>query len=355
MTKDASPWGERATEFFYKLTPEKILGALEASLGVRCTGRSFAHNSLENRVYELEIELDGDRSLSTSSFERYKIVKFYRPSRWTKEQILEEHAFLNTLKNEDIPVVAPLPFQDGQTLHTLTESNIHYAVFPKVGGRAPEELTKEQVERIARLMARVHAVGAQMKPKHRIAINQVSYGLNNLSFLLSESLISPSCEAAYESAVRQICDMSAPWFETAASIQLHGDCHLGNILWGPNGPFLVDFDDSVIGPPIQDLWLLLPGRDRYAQEMLQQILSSYQMMREFDMSSIRLIEPLRALRMIHFSAWVGKRRQDPAFMRYFPDYGSERYWQIQLQDLREQIDAIQNQARIWQAGVQDYV
>lgn len=355
MENDASPWGERATEFFYKLTPEKILGALEASLGVRCTGRSFAHNSLENRVYELEIELDANNTLSRSAFERYKIVKFYRPSRWSKEQILEEHAFLQALQKEDIPVVAPLAFQDGRSLHTLAESNIHYAVFPKVGGRAPEELTTEQVERISRLMARVHSVGAQMKPRHRIAINQTSYGLNNLSFLLSESLISPSCEAAYESAVKQICDMAAPWFETVANIQLHGDCHLGNILWGEQGPFLVDFDDSVIGPPIQDLWLLLPGRDNYAQEMLRHILSSYQIMREFDMSSLRLIEPLRALRMIHFSAWVGKRRQDPAFMRYFPDYGSERYWQTQLQDLREQILAIQNQASIWQAGGQYYV
>jgi len=349
MNRSQSPWGQKETEFFYQLTPDRVLDAVERSLGVRCTGRSFAHNSLENRVYELEIEMaeESVRPRSRVSYENFRIVKFYRPGRWTKEQILEEHDFLLKLVENENPVVAPLQLQDGQTLNRLPELDIYYAVFPKVGGRSPQELTDEQIERVGRLLARMHNVGASIKPQHRVQINPETYGLNNLQYLLDHNILPENLRSNYQALVEQICHLTSPWFASAAAIQIHGDCHLGNLLWGDEGPFWVDFDDSVIGPPVQDLWLMVPGRDEYCRHILRRLIRSYELLREFDWSSLRLIEALRSLRLIHFSAWIAKRREDPAFIRSFPDFGTDHYWQVQLQDLRDQYDLLANDPQYW--------
>ena len=334
-----SVWGDANTRYFYELTPERILGAVETSTGLRCTGRALALNSMENRVYDIEIELD-DEDAPRNAPGRFLIAKFYRPGRWSQAQILDEHAFLHELQESEIPVVAPRPFLDGQTLHKLHDADLWYAVFPKIGGRSPDELNDEQLAQAGRLLARIHNVGASQPARHRLVLSPQTYGLANLRHLVDAKILPSNLVHAYSSVVERICELSEPWFQATTRHRLHGDCHLGNLL-GREQLFFVDFDDMVTGPSVQDLWLLIPGRDRYAQRQLQVMLEAYETMRAFDRSSLRLIEPLRALRFIHFSAWIGRRWQDPAFPRAFPHFGMPRYWEGQLHDLKEQLFLIE--------------
>ncbi len=336
--KQTSPWGDQPTQLFYGLTPEKILDALESALEVRCTGRAFAHNSMENRVYELEIDVDPEKC--SSPYDQQKIVKFYRPGRWSEEQILEEHSYLLALEEHEIPVVAPLHLTGGKTLLVHPHLKLFFAVFPKVGGRSPFELDNEQIDRVGRLLARMHNVGATMNCQSRVKISPQTYGHNNLSTLLQGEYIPSDLVEDYRRLVEQICEQIDPLFKSVEQIQIHGDCHLGNLLWNDQGPFWVDFDDSVLGPPIQDLWLMILGRDEFHREQLYRLIRSYEMMREFDWETLNLIEPLRALRMIHFSGWIAKRSEDPAFIRAFPEFGKRQYWQQQIHDLRDQSEVI---------------
>lgn len=330
-----SAWGDADTKFFYELTPDRILDAVEASTGKRCTGRAMALNSMENRVYEIEIELD-DKPVNPS--DRFVIAKFYRPGRWTRAQILEEHQFLFDLAEDEIPVVAPLKFLDDDTLHPFKDApSIQYSVFPKIGGRSPDELNDDQLQRAGRLLARLHNVGASRQADHRIALTPATYGLGNLRFMLDKGIIPPEIKAAYQTTVEAICALCDPWFADVPQMRIHGDCHLGNLIFGRDGLFFVDFDDMVRGPAVQDVWLMLPGRDEWAQGQLRTLLEAYETMRPFNHADLRLIEPLRALRFVHFAAWIGRRWQDPAFPRAFPHFGTARYWQEQLADLREQL------------------
>lgn len=321
-----------ATQFFFQLTPERVLEAVEA-LGVRCTGRVLALNSLENRVYEVELDLD--LPPNAGRWDAYRVVKFYRPGRWTREQINEEHAFLSECAAAEIPVVAPLRFPNGDTLSELPGVGILYAIFPKVGGRILDEMSESELRQIGRLLARLHNVGGTKRFQHRITLTPESYGYSNLSFLKENKLLPPSIEGHYIGIAERILKTSEPWFHDTATQRVHGDCHIGNILWHPQGCFIVDFDDSLEGPCVQDLWLLTPGRDEAAARYRERMLEGYEMMRTFDHSSLRLIEPLRALRMIHFTTWIAKRFEDPAFKQVFVDYGSERYWREQLIALQE--------------------
>ncbi len=331
-----STWGSSETQYFYQITPEKILDAVEAG-GLRCTGRCLPLNSMENRVYEVELELDEEPATPS---ERFRIAKFYRPGRWTQQQILEEHAFLKDLKDAEIPVVAPQPFSDGSTLHKLPDIDIWYTLFPKMGGRSPDELNDEQLLQIGRLLARMHNVGAAKEAPSRIQLNATTYGVENLKYLIDSKVIPVNVLPRYQKAVEDICKVSEPWFAAAEVQRIHGDCHLGNLLWGSAGLYWVDFDDMVRGPCIQDMWLLLPGRDAYAKRQLNVLLQGYEQMREFDDTTLRLMEPLRALRFVHFSAWISKRWEDPAFPRAFAHYGSPKYWEEQLADMEEQRDLI---------------
>jgi Ser/Thr protein kinase RdoA (MazF antagonist) len=305
----------------------------------------MALNSFENRVYDVELEPDessgesnGESNKGSDKFKsNRRIVKFYRPGRWTREQILEEHAFLADLNAEEIPAVAPATFPDGQTLHQTSGEAIFFALFPKVGGRAPDELSSEQLLRIGRLLARIHAVGASKQAEHRIRLDPQTYGLNNLEFLLSKKWLPIEYEGRYQKVVKKICALSQSGFDSAQYQRIHGDCHLGNLLWNDSGSFFLDFDDMVQGPPVQDLWLLVPGRDAEAVQQRNTLLEGYEQIRHFDRRTLKLIEPLRALRFVHYAAWIARRWEDPAFPAAFPQFGSHRYWSDEVEDLERQL------------------
>lgn len=331
-------WGGEETKYFYELTPERILDAVE-TFGFRCTGRCIALNSMENRVYEVEIEVDDESKLRSPS-ERFRIVKFYRPGRWSKAQILEEHQFLLDLAELEIPVVAPEVFDGKQTLFELPDCQILAAVFPKIGGRNPDELQDEQLPLVGRLLARLHNAGSIKQAPHRIRLHTETYGIQSLDYLLESETLPAHLEQTYIDLVEELCETVEPWFDEAEVQRIHGDCHLGNLLWGTYGPFWVDFDDMVRGPCVQDLWLIIPGRDEYAQRQLDILLEAYEQMRPFDYESLKLIEALRALRMIHFDGWIARRWSDPAFPKAFPEYGTDKYWNEQIRQLNEQCDLL---------------
>ncbi len=289
-------------------------------------------NSMENRVLEVEVEPDGPVD---SESERFRIAKFYRPQRWNREQIMEEHRFLQELQDADVPVVVPEADQNGETLFEIEEQEIFYCLYPKVGGRNPDELSRDQLQRMGRLLARLHHIGSQSSAPSRIRLTPDSYGLNSLDFLLDSESIPLDLEDDYIDVVEEICERSLPYFDNTSSQRVHGDCHYGNVLWSPSGPFFVDFDDMVTAPPVQDIWLLTPGRDEDSLAQREILLAAYEAMSSFDRTSLNLVEPLRALRFIHFSAWIAKRWSDPAFPRTFPEFNSTNYWNEQLHDLKE--------------------
>lgn len=334
-----SAWGDKATEYFFSLTPDKILNAVEKSLDVFCTGRIMALNSMENRVYEIEVELD---EAPKDPSDRFVIAKFYRPGRWTQEQILEEHQFLSDLANNEVPVISPLLFSDGSTLRRMEDAEIYFTVFPKQGGRSPDELPESDIGQIGRLLARMHNIGKLSVAQHRIKLTPQSYGLDNLRFLIDQKFLPEELRSVYQEQVESICTMTESWFASAEYQRIHGDCHLGNLLHGRTGYFWIDFDDMVMGPCVQDMWLLVGGRDEFSHAQRSELVRNYEVMKSFDQSTLRLIEPLRALRMVHFSAWIAKRWKDPAFPRAFPYFGTDKYWREQLQDMIDQRQIIAN-------------
>lgn len=328
-------WGDQDTQFFYQLQPETILSAIE-NLGYRTTGRCFALNSMENRVYEVEIESD-----SEVATDHFVIAKFYRPGRWSKVQILEEHLFLKDLALEEIPVIAPIEM-GGETLFEVENHSLLFSLFPKQGGRAPQDLNPDLLQILGRLLARMHNVGAANISKARIHINPDTFGQQNLQFLLNSKAIPDLYEKPYKEVVEQICVTSQPLFETVTCHRIHGDCHWGNIIYRHDrGPFFIDFDDMLVGPAVQDIWMVVPGDDEMARADREILIEAYESMREFDRTSLKLIEPLRSLRMIHFAAWITKRWEDPAFKVAFPFYGSNEYWANQIRDLQQQLQKIE--------------
>lgn len=320
-----------ATRFFHGLTPERILDAVEAE-GLRCTGRCLALNSLENRVYDVEIEFD---EAPENPSERFRVVKFYRPGRWSREQILEEHSFLLDLADREIPVVAPEVLAGGRTLGEIEDLGIHYAVFPRAQGRLRDEISEDEAKQLGRLIARVHAVGAQRRAPSRLRLDVDTYGRGNLQFLLDSGVIPDAYRDRYASLVDLVCDRAERWMEDTDVQPIHGDCHLGNVLWGGDGAMLVDFDDMLVGPCVQDLWLLAAGRDAWARARRLAIVEGYEEMRDFDRLSLRLVEPLRVLRLVHFCAWIARRWEDAAFPRTFTDFGTDRFWVGQIEAIQE--------------------
>ena len=333
---DDFSWGNAPTRYFYELTPDVIFNAVEA-LGYHCTGRCMPLNSMENRVMEVEIEPEHPVE---SESDRFRIVKFYRPLRWNREQILEEHFFLRELEECEVPVVVPEASANGATLFELEEQSIFYCVYPKVGGRNPDELSRDQLQRMGRMLARLHNIGSRSEAPSRIRLTPESYGLNSLDFLLDSESIPVELEDDYIDVVEEICDRSEPYFSVAATQRVHGDCHYGNILWSPAGPSFVDFDDMVVAPPVQDIWLMTPGRDDDSLAQREVLLGTYEALTTFDRRTLLLVEPLRALRFIHFSAWIAKRWSDPAFKRTFPEFSTTNYWNEQLHDLKECLELI---------------
>lgn len=329
-------WGDQETQFFFHLTPDIILDAVE-SLGHKTTGRCLTLNSMENRVYEIELDLD---SYDNDS-ERFVIGKFYRPGRWSEQQILDEHKFLKDLEDAEIPVIAPLSYND-KTLFKLPEHDIFFCLFPKRGGRVPDEMSTTQLEIMGRLLARIHSVGECSDAKHRIHINPTNFGRDNLSFLLDNKFIPFHLEESYKNIINKICELSDPLFEGIKTHRIHGDCHHGNVIYREDTGFnFIDFDDMLVGPAVQDIWLIVPGRDHYAIQDRNTMIDSYCTMRDFDFRELKLIEPLRALRYIHFAAWIAKRWDDPSFKASFGHFGTDQYWDTLLADLRQQLTLIQ--------------
>ena len=321
------PFGEHPLAGkFNNLTPDQVFDAVESD-GRRCTGRFIILNSYENRVYQLELD-----------DETMVVGKFYRPGRWSRETILAEHRFLAELREVEIPVACPLVLEDGETLGKV--DGIYYALFPRVGGRSPDELSDEQIRMMGRLLARIHNVGAQADEKHRTTLNPASYGSANLEFMLEHGLIHSDAVAAYEASVEALLTRITPMFNHCKNIRIHGDCHRGNLLLTPEGPTFLDFDDMVMGPAVQDIWMMIPSYDAEGAAQRELLLEGYEAFRSFDRFELQLVEPLRALRFIHYSAWICRRWEDPSFKRTFTYFGDLLYWQKEIQDLREQIARI---------------
>lgn len=326
---------------FAELTPDRMLDALEA-VGLRCDGRMLQLNSYENRVVQVHLE-DGPVA----------VAKFYRPARWTNEQILEEHAFALQLAAEEVPVVAPWTLQtpaiEGMQLlgaaGTLAVSGAQrFSVSPRCGGRAPELDDPETLTWIGRFIARLHAVGRQQRFEHRIDWMGAAPAIDARDWLLSHDAVPLEMRTQWRSSVDQAIEVIAAAFADLPELRqmrLHGDCHPGNILWTPDaGPHFVDLDDACNGPAIQDLWMLLSGDEISKRRQLACVLEGYETFCDFDRRELRLIEPLRTVRMIHHSAWLARRWGDPAFPIAFPWFGDHAYWNEQITRLGEQLDAM---------------
>ncbi len=334
-------WGDSETQFFFHLGPDVVLNAID-SVGLKTTGRVLTLNSMENRVYEVEIERPQNEIKSPS--DNFIVAKFYRPGRWSPNQLQEEHDFLRELMAEEIPVIAPMEF-NGRTIFEVADHNIMFAIFPKKSGRSPEEMGGEYLEIIGRLLARIHNVGAVKKAEYRISINPDSFGLSNLEFLLSNNFIPSHLSNRFKTVVENICQLSRPLFSDILIHRIHGDCHSGNIIVrDQEGPYFIDFDDMLMGPVIQDIWLVVPGTDQEAIINRNILIESYESMRPFDYRSLKLIEPLRSLRYIHFAAWIAKRWDDPYFKHTFTHYGTDAYWETLISDLQYQFIKISEQA-----------
>ncbi len=361
---------------FETLTPDVVLNALEAT-GLLLDGRLMTLSSYENRVYMAHTD-DGNAV----------VAKFYRPERWSDAQIQEEHDFAAELAAAEIPLAAPIA-SNGQTLHHA--HGFRYSVSPRKGGRRPELDDLDTLEWIGRFLARIHTVGAAKPFAVRPALNVASFGTEPYEWLLQHEMVAPEVRTAWRAAYQEAISLVAacadntlagavpstesalqnssaasellnPSAENAQSnpqtesngppaiqtIRLHGDCHPGNILWTPEGsttqapgPHFVDLDDARSGPAVQDLWMLLSGDRRQRTLQLSALLDGYEQFRSFDRRELALIEPLRTLRLVHYSAWLARRWDDPAFPAAFPHFGTSAYWHEQLQLLQEQIEMMQ--------------
>jgi Ser/Thr protein kinase RdoA (MazF antagonist) len=319
---------------FSGLSPDTVLDALQ-SLGLYGDGRLLALNSYENRVYQVGME-------DTAPV----IVKFYRPGRWTDAAILEEHQFVDELYAQEIPVVPATRIVD-HTLHT--HEGYRFAVFPRQGGRAPELDRDETLEQTGRLMGRIHAVGASAAYQHRPLLDATSFGDEPRAWLLANDFIPADLLESWSSVTAQALAGVRHCYERAGDLRLlrlHGDCHGGNVLWTDDGPHFVDFDDSRSGPAVQDLWMLLSGERQDRSAQLATLLAGYEDFFEFNPRELHLIEALRTLRLMHYSAWLARRWDDPAFPAAFPWFNTVRYWQDRILELREQV-ALMDEPPLW--------
>ena len=313
---------------YYRLDPDTVLQAVD-STGLLTDGRLLALNSYENRVYQVGIE---DRDPI--------VAKFYRPGRWSDAQIQEEHDFSQELADAEIPLIEPMRI-DGQSL--FRHEGFRFALFRRQGGHAPELEDKETLLWLGRFIGRIHAVGRARPFRHRPALTPQRFGAESIATIIEGRWLPPHMEAAFESLAEDLMSsIENAWARAGdfRTIRLHGDCHPGNLLWRDAGAHVVDLDDACTGPAVQDLWMLLSGEPEAMAWQLRLLLRGYAPFMDFDRTQLRLIEPLRLLRMIRHNAWVAQRWQDPAFPRAFPDFGSSGYWGQQALQLQEQLRAV---------------
>jgi len=335
---------------YERLTPDLVLDAM-ASVGLYGDGRLTALSSYENRVYQagLEEPLPGTELMTV-------VLKFYRPERWSQAQILEEHQFAAELAADEVPMVAPLslPIGPARPGGALAGSTLHqhggfaFSVSPRRGGRRPELEDLDVLEWIGRFLARLHQVGARQAFRHRSALDVSTFGQASRQLLLEGTYLPLDVASAWDRACQEALQVASGLWQQAGDVRqlrLHGDCHPGNILWTPEGsagagPHFVDLDDARMGPAVQDLWMLLSGERAQQLQQLGALLDGYEQFREIDRRELALIEVLRTLRLIHYSAWLAQRWTDPIFPINFPWFGSRDYWQGQIDLLTEQIEAM---------------
>lgn len=316
----------KTTDLFLHLTPERVLEAVEAA-GLRCRPLCYPLNSFENRVYEVELE---DRSRV--------VAKFYRPGRWDADQILEEHAFLQDLVDEELSVCTVRPFPDGSTLKTI--DGVHYSLSDRRGGRAPDELDDAAVARLGTFVGRMHAVGASRPAVRRPALDAERYVRRALRYIEGQGSLKGPLERRYVALAEELAEIAERALADVPVHRIHADLHLGNILFRDGELRVLDFDDFAMGPAVQDVWLALPGRDLDTLRQREIFLESYERFRLFDRSTLRLIEVLRGLRMVRYAGWLARRFHDPAFQSGWPHFGTEDYWQNETQDLEDQLAEI---------------
>ncbi len=322
-----------ATEHpFSSLTPDFVINAVE-SQGYRCDGRLLALNSYENRVYQVGLE---DQTPL--------IAKFYRPERWSDAQIVEEHEFSIELAGHELPVIAPLRNQAGASLcrYGATESPFRFALYPRQGGHAPEFDNLDNLLILGRLLGRIHLIGASRPFVHRPRIDSQRFGHDSVT-LISAGFVPPELQASYDSITDLLLQRIDEIMRRAGAIdyiRVHGDCHAGNMLWRDNVPHLVDFDDARMAPAVQDIWMMLSGNRPRQTAQLAELLEGYNEFFDFRLRELQLIEALRTLRILYFSAWLARRWTDPAFPHSFPWFNTARYWDNHILDLREQLAAL---------------
>lgn len=315
-------------EFFFRLTPDLIINAIE-KLGLDPTGHWLQLNSLENRVFSIALY---DAT--------HIVVKFYRPGRWTREQINEEHNFLFQLEEAEIPVCAPMSF-NGSSLHSI--ENIYYTVWQRTGGRAVDEFTDDHLKSLGRLLGRIHQIGESEVSKSRVVFDSNTYVHKPLEFLEAGSFLPDNCLSEYKKSALNIADLYNEFASDIPMHRIHGDCHPGNLLYDKDQFFFLDFDDFVTGPAVQDFWMLFQDMGESSYRKREVFLEGYTVFRDFKHEWIKLSEILRGMRFIHYAAWIAKRWEDPAFPLAFPHFGSQGYWEQETSDLRKQVLLIEEE------------
>ena len=339
QTETAEPISEEASlkeHPYQKLTPDTVIEAVE-STGRFSDARILPLNSYENRVYQVGMD-EGDPV----------IAKFYRPERWSIAQIDEEHRFTQYLYDLDIPVVPPLAINpENETPTIAKQGDFLFALYPRQGGRAPELDNLDHLHQLGRFIGRIHAAGKAFPLSHRIKLSTSRFGSDCVDYLLSNGFIPSDLTEAYSAVCDQILmeiERTSPESDQYDQITLHGDCHPGNVLWRDDRPHFVDFDDVVTGPAIQDLWMLLSGDTPNRQKQLMEIIEGYEMFMPFNLAELKLIEPLRAMRLLHYNAWLARRWHDPAFPMSFPWFNSPRYWSEHILECKEMLSALREPA-----------
>ncbi len=327
---------------FAALDPTLIIDSVE-SLGLPSDARIFPLNSYENRVYQIGMEEPSglDPEARNPKIIGQKIIgKYYRPERWSNEQILEEHQFTEELAQLEIPVVAPLQLNH-QTLHQ--HNNFRFALYPQKGGRTAELDNPQHLEWIGRFLGRIHLAAASKPFKHRPQITVQDFAINSMEYLLTHDFIPDYLLDAWQSLSTDLIKILKQRFDesTCRQIRLHGDVHRGNILWTDGGPHFVDFDDCRTGPAIQDIWMLLSGDLLEQQQQLNHVLEGYFEFAELSSAELQLVEPLRCLRLMHYASWLARRWSDPAFPLNFPWFNTTNYWEQHVLELREQFSLLQ--------------